>query len=118
MTDNNIFVLVSENLTTLWGILLYWVPTAFCAFGYLIKTAENTRKDIVNRDRLEREKASDKYVPTDTIGSIIGRGIVSIMPVANLFAAVFDVAPTVFGRFFAMVGRVFNQPIVPPRNAK
>jgi hypothetical protein len=87
---------------------LYWLPLAFCAFGYVVRTARNFAKD-----RAERMRAGAYYHPTDTIGTLIGRGVVTIVPIANFCAAVFDLAPEVFGRFFKWIGRVFDQPLVP-----
>lgn len=89
---------------------LYWLPLVFCAFGYMLRTARNYRKD-----REERSKPGAYYHPTDTIGTLIGRGVMSIMPVGNLLAAVFDLSPEVFGRFFEWIGKVFDQPLVPDR---
>ena len=90
---------------------LYWLPLGFCAFGYVLRTAKNYRKD-----RAERSKPGAIYIPTDTLGTLIGRGFVSVLPVANFCAAVFDLAPELFGRFFEWIGKVFNQPLVPDRD--
>lgn len=87
---------------------LYWLPLAFCSFGYVTRTARNFAKD-----RAARVKPGSTYYPTDTIGTLIGRALVSIVPLANVCAAAFDLAPEVFGRFFDWIGRVFNQPLVP-----
>lgn len=87
---------------------LYWLPLAFCTFGYMTRTLRN-----FTNDRAERRKLGGYYHPSDTIGTLIGRGLVSVVPVANIFASVFDLAPEVFGRFFKWIGRVFNQPLVP-----
>lgn len=87
---------------------LYWVPLAFCAVGYILRTGRNFKKD-----RAARVKPGGIYYPTDTLGTLIGRGLVTVIPVANFGAAVFDLAPEVFGRFFDWIGRVFNQPLVP-----
>lgn len=89
------------------GIILYWLPVLICAFGYTIRTAKNFMKD-----KAAREKDS-YYYPTDTIGTLIGRAFVSIIPVANLWAALFDISPQFFGNFFRWIGKVFNQPLVP-----
>jgi hypothetical protein len=89
------------------AVCLYWAPLALCAYGYLMRTWFNYRKDV------ETRKKEPHYYPTDTIGSLIGRAVVTILPVGNLLAAIFDVAPEVFGRFFKWIGRVFNQPLVP-----
>ena len=87
---------------------LYWLPLAFCAVGYLMRTARNFTKD-----RTERVRPGAFYHPSDTIGTLIGRAFVTMLPVGNVFAAVFDLAPEVFGRFFSWIGRVFDQPLVP-----
>lgn len=87
---------------------LYWAPLAFCAVGYFARTMRNFTKD-----RSERIKPGGYYVPTDTLGTLIGRAVVTLLPVGNLLAAVFDLAPEVFGRFFKWISRVFNHPLVP-----
>lgn len=87
---------------------LYWLPVAFCAFGYVLRTARNFRKD-----RAKRVKIGAYYSPTDTVGTLIGRGLLTVIPLANVCAAVFDLAPEVFGKFFEWLGKVFNQPLVP-----
>lgn len=89
-------------------ILLYWLPLAFCAFGYLAKTYVNYQKDVA-----KREKPQGYYSPTDTIGTLIGRGLISIIPPANLLAAVFDLSPWVFKGFFSRLGYFFDIPLVP-----
>lgn len=90
------------------GIGLYWVPLAFCVFGYTMRTAQNYMKD-----KEAREKKGEYYHPTDTVGTLIGRAIVSVVPVANLWAAMFDVAPKVFSRLLDAIERIFSQPLVP-----
>lgn len=86
---------------------LYWMPLAFCTVGYTLRTARNFAKD--RRDRV----TGSFYHPTDKIGTLIGRGLVTAMPVGNVFAAAFDLAPEVFGRFFRWIDRLFDQPLVP-----
>lgn len=91
------------------GIILFWLPLSLCCYGYTVKTWLEYQSDVKNRDGI------DTYYPDLTIGVIIGRALVSIIPIANLWAAVFDVAPKVFNQFFKLIGRVFNQPLVPKR---
>jgi hypothetical protein len=90
------------------AFLLYWVPAAFCAVGYLLRTARNFRKD-----RAKRVEVGAYYHPTDTLGTLIGRAVVTILPIGNLLAGLFDLSPEVFGRFFTWIGKVFDQPLVP-----
>ena len=118
MDTTTILSLAQENVISLWGILLFWAPLAFCAFGYTIRTAANVRKDMVDRTACEAALARGEhasYVPTDTIGTLIGRGIATICPLVNLWAALFDLGPDIFGTFFKHLGEVFNQPLVPKR---
>ena len=91
------------------AVLLYWLPLAICVVGYTLRTARDYRKDSADRD-------SEKYYfPTLTLGTIIGRAIVSLIPVANLWAASFDVGYDMLRGFFSWIGRLFDQPLVPKR---
>ena len=93
------------------AIGLYWLPLGICCVGYIIRTWRNVRKDLKSRD------AGGAYYPTDTVGTLIGRGIVSVIPIANLCAAAFDLAPEMLGRFIERLGKIFDQPLVPKRRA-
>jgi hypothetical protein len=91
------------------GIVVYWIPLFFCAYGYTVRTWINYQKDVLDR-------SIDKYYyPTDTIGDLIGRGLITIMPVGNLLAAIFDVAPRLFESFFRALKKIFTQPLVPKK---
>src|ERR1041385_6372219 len=91
------------------AIGLYWLPLAICCVGCIARTWQNFRKDRQARD-------SEKYYhPTDTVGTLIGRGIVSVIPVANLCAAAFDLAPEMLSGFIARIAKIFDQPLVPKR---
>ncbi|MES9901113.1 MAG: hypothetical protein ABW168_00355 [Sedimenticola sp.] len=94
------------------GIILYWVPLSLCVYGYTIRTWFNYQKDTKGRED------DNFYSPTDTVGTLIGRGIATLMPVANLWAATFDVAPEVFRRLFSFLGKVFDQPLVPKKKTQ
>lgn len=99
-------------------VLLYYVPLLLCVYGYAIRTWRNYQKDVQARELAEAIDDVTRrphYYPTDTIGTIIGRGLVTVIPVANLFAATFDVGPKVFSSFFGWIRDVVDQPIVPKR---
>jgi hypothetical protein len=98
------------TFTNWMGILLYWVPFSLCVFGYTVRTHLNVQKDLA-----ARAAKPDNYYPTDTVGTLIGRGVVTVIPVANLWAALFDVAPKLFCRLFNWFDKAFNQPLVPRR---
>jgi hypothetical protein len=103
--------------TSTMGICLYWIPLSFCAFGYTVRTSVNLKKDLESRREIE-SSGKGVYYPTDTIGTLIGRALVSICPVANIWTALFDVAPKVFTNLFKWIGNVFDQPLVPRKEKK
>jgi hypothetical protein len=85
---------------------------------YTIRTAEGYMTDRRKRDEADgsRDNPLGKfYVPRETIGGILGRALVSVIPVANIWAALFDLSPKVFARLFKWIGAVFDQPLVPKR---
>jgi len=125
------------------GALLYWLPLSICVVGYTLRTMENYQKDLIERQKYldyvkEKEKIkndpafvdqmefelnrqfrnSDKFVsyysPTDKIGTLIGRALVSIVPIANLWAGMFDVAPRLFSHLIERIEKIFDTPLVPP----
>lgn len=106
--------LLASPFTSTLGLVLYWLPLAFCGYGYLLRTHRNYQND-----KKKREEPGAYYSPTDKVGTLIGRGLVSVLPVANLCAAVFDLAPEVFCRLIGRLESLFNIPLVPDsENAK
>jgi hypothetical protein len=118
----------TATFNSLFGIILYWVPVSLCLVGYTIRTGANVRADRIKRSRVEAMPTIDAsvsdstyreyYHPTDTIGSLVGRAIVSVIPIANLWAALFDVAPFMFGNFFIWIAKVLDQPLVPRKQGE
>ena len=100
------------RFNSLLGVVLYWAPLGLCVYGYTIRTWVNYRKDKANRDAVIHGDERF-YAPTDTIGTLVGRALVAVLPIANLWASTFDVAPELFGRFFRWIGRVLDTPLVP-----
>lgn len=138
MIMNGIRYLLTNWMTGWMGMLLYWLPLSICVVGYTLRTAENYQKDLIERDkvrnlikkrkelegnpeeleRFNRNRDTDKYAsyysPTDKIGTLIGRALVSVIPVANLWAGMFDVAPRLFHRLIERIEKIFDTPLVPP----
>lgn len=131
---NGISYLLTNWMTGWMGMLLYWLPLSICVVGYTLRTAENYQKDLIERDKyrksskIRKEMGSDElndyirknkdeyssyYSPTDKIGTIIGRALVSIIPVANLWAGMIDVAPRLFHRLIERIEKIFDTPLVP-----
>lgn len=97
-----------NSLLACYWLVLYWVPLIYCGIYYTVRTS----KDYLY-DKKNREFYKTAYHPTLTIGVIIGRGVGSTLPVVNLIAALFDVSPVVFRRFFLLIGNALNRPVVP-----
>lgn len=113
------------------AMMLYWLPLSICALGYTLRTFENYHKDLAARtayvsalaeakrkdDDGRSMRGVDYYSPTDKIGTLIGRALVTLCPIANVWAAVFDVSPRMFSRIIQRVEAIFDQPLVPrPEN--
>ena len=105
------------HLNTLLVICLYYVPFLLCFVGYTVRTAKNYMKDKSNRELSLVDKFK-VYYPTDYLGDIMGRAIVSILPIANLWAAMFDIFPNMFGKLCVFFHNIFNQPLVPRKENK
>lgn len=125
---------------TYFAVLCYWMPMVVCFVGYILRTNENYQEDVKNRNEYqEYVEAKEKfesmlmseedfrrlypeknhwnlpsYRPTDTYGSLLGRALLTIVPIANIFAAIFDVSPKLFRNLFDWISKVFDTPIVPP----
>ena len=98
---------------SIFGICLYWLPMISCIVGYTMRTARNIQKDKISR--VESEKDESYYIPTDTLGDLLCRAIVSVVPICNLWCVSFDIFPMVFGKALLWIQRTFNQPLVPKR---
>ncbi len=105
------------------AVFLYWLPLMVCAIGYTVRTFENYHKDVIHRkEYIDGKNAATEsrslcnapyYSPTDKIGTLIGRALVTFIPFANLWAASFDVSPRLFRRIFERIEKIFDQPLVP-----
>jgi hypothetical protein len=96
------------------ALLLYWLPMAMCAYGYTVRSILKVKRDLEWRRDAEAE-GKKFYYPTITVGSLIGYAMMTVTPIANLFAAIFDVSPKLFKAFFNWCGRVLDMPLVPAK---
>ena len=92
------------------ALFIYWVPLSVCAGVYFLRGVNLYRQEIINRDIADKEKFKI-YRPTLTVGLIIWYFLVTICPVGNLCAMIFDCASSVF----SWINRAFNIPLVPAR---
>lgn len=109
MIDSLLRAYAALSLSDILWVALYWVPSAVCAFGYILRTWTNYQEDILRRGW------GGYYEPTDTRFDIIGRLVLTATPAVSLFAAVFDVAPPLLSSAISRVYDFLETPIVPKR---
>ena len=109
------FSIETATFNSIFGICLYWMPFLLCVTGYTVRTVRNFQRDRKARAEKESDRSASYYSPTDTIGDLIGRALISVLPIGNLWAALFDVSPMVFEKLFLWISEAFNQPLVPRR---
>lgn len=113
------FAVETVTFNSVLGICIYWLPLLLCLIGYTIRTARNLQQDKKDRSAVEKGEntstGSSFYRPTDTLGDLIGRALISFIPIANFWAAVFDISPQLFCKVFEWIAKTFSQPLVPER---
>ena len=88
---------------------LYLSPLLICFFGYTIQTIKNYRGD-----RKKRSFTSySGYKPTDTFGIVFVRLLFSIIPIVNLWMAMFDILPWFFQVVSEGINEASSKPLVP-----
>jgi len=98
----------------LMAVLLYWLPAVICFYGYMDRAARNVQLDRRARESAERKEDSF-YIPSVTVGTLIGYVALAICPAANLCAAMFDLAPKLLSGFLDWCSKVLDIPLVPRR---
>lgn len=90
------------------ALFMYWMPLLVCAVVYFLECINLYRRDVEMRD------SSKHYEPELTVGLIVWYCLLTVMPVANLCAMVFDCASSVF----SWLGKFLNIPLVPKRKTE
>jgi hypothetical protein len=104
--------------------LTYWLPVVLCIFGYLRQNQEEYKTDVANRTEYEKTLSSPNfdpngswrpsYTPTLTVGTVVGRIVVSLVPLVNIFKGIyflFHIGSDIVGFFNDWL----NIPLVPKR---
>lgn len=97
------------------ALCLYWMPLVLCAYGYLVIAVRKYRDELTLREKMESQDPPGYYQPELMIGTLVGYLLATVVPIANLIAAIFYIAPRVFGDFFEWIGKTFAIPLVPKR---
>jgi hypothetical protein len=102
--------LLKFEFTGMMGIYMYWGPLGLCLYGYTVRTFIRYQQCADARD-------AGKHFVSDTVGTLVGRALATVVPGVNMLAATFDIGPMVFARFFKAIGKMFDFPLVAKRNA-
>jgi hypothetical protein len=105
------FFVATFTFNSLIGFFIYWMPMLLCLSGYTIRTARYVARDTKNRSK-QNPATGGVYHPTDTLGDVIGRYLISILPIANIWACIFDVFPELFEGLFSWIVKIFNTPLI------
>lgn len=85
-------------------IAIYYVPVVGCIVGYTLRTWQE-----IQTDKKARE-GKDYYYPKLTYGDIVGRVIISFVPVVNALCFVFDICGDVV--------KLLSKPVISPKRAE
>jgi hypothetical protein len=84
------YFLSAVDFTHTHQFYFYWLPAILCIFGYLRQIQEEYHKDVASRDEYEKcDNKNKAYYPTLTVGKIVGRVVVSIIPLVNIWKGVY-----------------------------
>jgi len=104
-------------LETIWNFLigfqfsspvalwLYWIPLAICLVGYIWDFVKDYQRDL-------GEYQKSYYDAHLTLGSILGRLLVSFIPLINIGIVMFYHGWMLVKRIFDSLSLLLNQPIV------
>lgn len=63
------------------AIIFYWVPVVLCVVGFLFDFREMYKIDLNNYQ-------AEYYIPKLTVGAIVGRMVLSFVPICNFIASI------------------------------
>ena len=111
----------------------YYVPLAFCAIGVPLRFITVGRQDVVaprartewvapepdpaNPNAWRPNNTRPSYYPKLTVGYMVGRVILSVIPVANLWYAAFHILPFLLTDFLATLEKWFDKPLFPDKSS-
>jgi len=103
---------------TLFGLIFYWLPIVVVLQHYFRVFARMYKDDLKSREKYENSPSVYEYYDPDlTVGYILGRLLLSIIPVVNLVLAFYQGIQLV-GDFLLFMNKILDIPLVPKRSRK
>jgi uncharacterized membrane protein len=87
--------------------VFYVVPAVLCLIGYFFRTIKK-----VKEDQLRQLEHGDWYLPEETIGTVLGRIIISLIPGLNIVALLVDLFQETFEKIIPAIKRFVSIPLV------
>lgn len=98
-------------------VAFYWIPVALCAVGYTVRTAKEIKRDLNDRRQSDLSPHA-YYYPSVTVGTIVGRLLLTVTPLINIAAFVSDLGLGMISRTYELACKAFDRPLVPSRRVK
>jgi len=98
---------VSFEFYSYLALYTYWVPLVICFVTYFARLVKAYHTDMATRNR-------EFYTPQLTIGAIVLMFFLSLTPVVNMFAMVFDCLDSVI----KWIGKTLDFGLIPHRPTK
>jgi hypothetical protein len=104
------------QLNSVLGLLLYWLPLVLCVIGYTVRTWKDYNYELERREQSVKDRYT--YYPNLTLGVVVGRIFSSVVPVFNILALVFSIGGPMLRSIAEFVHTVFSMPLVRPHDPK
>ena len=98
-------------------VAFYWIPLILCTVGYTVRTAKEIKHDVNDRRQSDLSPHA-YYYPSVTVGTIVGRLLLTAAPLINIAAFVTDLGLDMISRTYELACKAFDHPLVPSRRVK
>ncbi len=105
--------LFSFNPLDPWAAGFYFLPLVICAISYIFETISDLAIDA--RHLKEYNNGDHSYYdPKTTVGLILGRAFLTVLPAVNIFVAIFSR----LGQILDWLGKTFNIAIIGKKQSR
>ena len=93
------------------GFWTYWLPMVLCFIGYTGRTWYQVQELKRSKDN----KFDYPRVPPLTVGSLVGRVLLSVIPIVNIIALVFGLSYDMVNKAGTWIGNILSFELVKNR---
>lgn len=97
----------------------YLIPAVICLIGYSLLTWKNYQSDKTRREETRKVDKNGRpernyYTPTDHVNDLVKRFLITIIPIVNCLAVIFDIGPDLYEIFYQRFKKFLERPLVKP----